>query len=52
MIRLADEKKEGNGKYDGSERKKKEDFSKVNEEGYKGVNTVFTKPIHKIMFNI
>ena len=34
-----------NGKFNRSKRKR-------NEDGFKGVNTVFTKPIHKIMFNI
>ena len=41
-----------NGKFDKFKRKRKEDFSKVSENGYKGVNTVFTKPIHKIRFDI
>lgn len=30
----------------------KEELNKVGEYGYKGVNTVFTKPIFKIMFDI
>lgn len=50
IIRPAEEKKGDNGKFDGS--KRKEDFNKVSKEGYKGENTVFTKPIHKIMFDI
>lgn len=52
---VAEEKREcnrGNGKFDKMKRKRKEDFSKVSENGYKGVNTVFTKSIHKIMFDI
>ena len=50
MTRPTDEKKGGNGKFYGSKRKRKENFNKVSEEGYRGVNTVFAKPIHKIMF--
>lgn len=42
----------GSGKYDKSKRNIREDFRKVSEDGYKGVNAVFTKPIHKIMFDI
>lgn len=42
----------GSGKFDKSKRKRKEDYSKVSTNGYKGVNTVFTKPIYKIMFDI
>lgn len=42
----------GNGKFKKTKRKRKEDFSKVSDEGYKGVYTIFTKPVHKIMFGI
>lgn len=42
----------GGGKFDKFKRKRKENFSKVSEDRYKGVNTVFTKPIYKIMFDI
>lgn len=40
------------GKFDKLKKKRKENFSVVKEGGYKGVNTVFTKPIHKIIFDI
>ena len=33
-------------------RKRKDDNIVVIDDGYKGVNTVFTKSIHKIMFDI
>lgn len=42
----------GNNKFDKSKRTRKKDFSKVSKDGYKGVNTVFTKTIHKITFDI
>lgn len=49
--RRNDERKCGNKKFDNSKRKMKE-LNKVREDGYKGVNIVFTKSIHKIMFDI
>lgn len=48
----AEERRGGNGKFDGLKKKRKEDFNKVSDDDYKGVNTVFTKPINKIMFDI
>lgn len=39
-----------NGK--NNERKRKEEHNKVDENGYKGINIVFTKYIYKIMFDI
>lgn len=33
-------------------KKIKEDVSNFSEDSYKGVNTVFTKSIHKIIFDI
>ena len=48
----AEEKKGNGGKFDKSKRKRKEENNTVSEEGFKGVNTVFTKPIHKIMYDI
>lgn len=55
IVSTAEERKRGNvsnGKFDKTKRKRKQDFSKVSEEGYKEVNTVFTKPIYKIIFDI
>lgn len=40
-----------NGKFNKSKRKGNEDFGMVREDIYKGVNTVFMNPIHKIMFD-
>lgn len=51
-LRIINEGNIGNKKFDKTKRKKKEDFSKVTEDGYKAVNTVFTKSIHKIMFDM
>ena len=48
----AEEKKGNGGKFDKLKRKMIKENNKVGEEGFKGVNTVFTKPIHKIMFDI
>lgn len=42
------EKKRGNDNFDNTKRKKK-DFSKVSEDGYKEVKTFFNMPIHKII---
>ena len=42
----------GNGKFDKTKRKRKEYYNIVSKDGYKGVNTVFIKLIHKIMFDI
>ena len=42
----------GNGKFDRTNRKRKDDYNIVSEDGFKGVNTVFMKPIHKIMYDI
>lgn len=50
--RRNDERKCGNKKFDNSKRKMKEELNKVKNDGYKGVNIVFTKSIHKIMFDI
>lgn len=50
--RAAKERKGGNNKLDNTKKKRKEDFSKVSEDGYKGVNIVFIKSLHKIMFDI
>ena len=41
-----------NGKFDKSKRKRKEDYNIVSPDGYKGINIVFNKLIHKIMFDI
>lgn len=46
------ESNRGNNKFDKLKRIRKKDFSKVGEDGYKGVNTIFTKIIHKITFDI
>ena len=51
-IRAHESAKGGGGKFDNSKRKIKEENNKVGENGYKAVNTVFTKPICKIMFDI
>ena len=40
------------GKFDKNKRKRREDNSVVGSDGFKGINTVFNKPIHKIMFDI
>lgn len=48
----AKEKKGNEGKFDKMKRKMKEENNKVNVDGYKGVNTTFTRPIYKIMFDI
>ena len=42
----------GNGKFDITKMRINEDYSIVSEDGFKGVNTVFTKPIHKILYDI
>lgn len=41
-----------NGKFDKSKRRRMEDYNIFNLDGYKGINTIFNKPIHKIMFDI
>lgn len=41
-----------NSKFNKSKRKIKDEFNVVSEDGFKGVNTVFTKSIHKIMHDI
>lgn len=41
-----------NGRFDKTKQKRKGDYNIVSDDGYKGINTVFTKLIHKIMFNI
>lgn len=41
-----------NGKFDNSKRKRTEELNKVSKDGYKWVNTAFTKPNYKIMFDI
>lgn len=47
-----EDKKGGNGNPKSDKRKRNEELNKVSEDGNKGVNTIFIKPINKIMFNI
>ena len=41
-----------NGKFDKSKWNRKEGNNIISPDGYKGINTVFNKPFHKIMYDV